>query len=209
MDAEIWSYADTKNGRLILRVLTVVILLKEVTVMILPVFGLPVIDPIWSLPADDGAPFPLRGPVMLAIKLVLLLCVHAAFFWARAGLALLYLLTSIVAIGLTLGVSLRPEGLGPALTVANALIGLVIAAVLMISAQLKAYLWRKAVTRFTIPIPDDDEPQERRSRRTHTLGEHVMITVQRLLGLVMLAAVLGAIAYLYGFSGPLLDAFGR
>lgn len=209
MDAEIWSYADTRNGRLILRALTVLILLKEIAVMALPLFGLPVVDPVWEPPAAPGTLESVKGPLTLLIKFLLVLCLHIGFSWSRIGLALVYLVSCAYGLGITLKAPMEATGLGPMLTLANGLLGAVIAAVLLLSAQLKAHLWRKAATRLIIPIPGEDEPAERPARRTHTLGETVVIALQRLVSLAIILGVLGVIAHLYGLTGLLLEMFGR
>jgi len=207
MDAEIWSYADTKNGRLILRALTVLIILKELAVNILPVFGLPTVNPIWSPVEVTPSLAQLRGPLLLAITLLLVLCLNLGFAWGRRALGLAYAFTAAYAIGVTLLEAV--DGLGPMLTLCNAAAGLLIAVLLLFSAQLKAYLWRRAATRLIIPIPADDEPTSRRDRRTHSFGESLMIAIQRLVSLLFVLAVLLAIAHLYGLTGPLLDALRR
>jgi hypothetical protein len=204
MDAEIWSYADTKNGRLILRALSIVIILKELAVNLLPVFGLPTVNPIWAPFEVSPALAQLRGPLLLALTLTLVLCLNLGFSWGRRALGLAYLFTAGYAIAVTL--QEPPTGLGPMLILGNSAAGLVIALTLLFSAQLKAHLWRKAATRLIIPIPAEDEPALRPDRRVHSLGESIMIGIRRLIGLLFVLAVLIAIAHLNGLTRPLLDA---
>lgn len=207
MDAEIWSYADTRNGRLILFVLSLLIVIKEIAVAILPQLGLPALNPTLS-PFAVSAPFAaLREPILLALILVLVLCLNLGFSWARRALGLVYLLTAADSIGAALQFPLT--GTGPMLTLANGVLGLLIALTLLFSAQLKAYFWRRAAGRLIIPIPPEDDPFERRDRRTHTLGEHALIALQRTVSLLLVIGVLLAIAHLYGVTGPILHAFGR
>jgi hypothetical protein len=207
MDAEVWSYADTKRGSLILRVLTVLIILKEIAVTLAPWLGLPVIDPV-TLPAENlGSLSEFRGVLALLLKLVLVLCLNLGFSWARIGLGLIYLLAAVYA----LAPLFPPSGLigeEQMLIIGNAVLGILIGLVLLLSAQLKAYLWRKAATRLIIPIPSEDEPAARPFRRTQSLGERIMGTFRRLVSLAILLAILLIIAHLYGLTGPLLDAFG-
>jgi len=208
MDAEIWSYADTKNGRTILRVLTLLIVLKETTVAAMPLLGLPSLDPVFAVAADTLPITP--GLAALLLKLALALLLNLGFSWARVSLGLIYLITSAYAGMLVLEEPVQPTSPGTVLTLANAGIGLVLGTVLLGSAQLRAYLWRRAATRLTIPIPGEDDPGGRPpQRRRHSLGESVLVAVQRLVSFVFLVAVLGAVAHLYGWTGPLLKALGR
>jgi len=207
MDAEIWSYADTKNGRLILRGLTALLIVKEFVVAALPVFGLPAIDPLFAS-AQDLLPIPpaLAGFVL---KFALVLIVNAGFSWARVSLGLIYLIMSAYTAALILKEPLEAIPFGVALTLANAFLGLVMGLVLLFSAQLKAHLWHLAATRLIIPIPGDDEPGERPSRRAPRLGESLLASIRRLFGLLFVLAVLGLVAYLQHWTDPLLKLLGQ
>jgi hypothetical protein len=207
MDAEIWSYADTKNGRTILHVLTIVILLKEITVGAMPMLGLPGLDPIFAAPPDMLPIAP--GHAALLLKLALVLFLNLGFSWARLGLGLIYLITPAYAAFLALQEPLEPLRPVTALTLGNAALGFGLGLVLLCSAQLKAYLWRRAVSGLIIPIPSDDDPGGRPPQRRHTLGESVLAALRRFVSILVLIAILAAVAHLYGWTEPLLRAFGH
>ena len=207
MDAEIWSYADTRNGRLILRLITLLVLAKELAVAALPALGLAAIDPIFAAAPQD-LPVP-PGVALLMLKLVLLLCLNAAFGWARIGLGLISLITSAYAAALVLEGPIEPGNPVQIFTLANAALGFGLGLALLVSAQLKAHLWRIAATRLTIPIPGDDEPAERPSQRSPSVGESLAAATRRLFGFLFILATLGAVAHFYGWTRPLLKALGH
>lgn len=197
MDAEVWSYADTRNGRRLLLALFALIITKELAVMAMPYLGLPVVDPIWAPITHGGELGTLRGPLVLAIKLVLVFFIFFGLSLARWALAGIYLGASAYAITqLQIGFSTWPP-IDDLFALANAFLGFLIGLIVLLSQQLRAYLSRKAAARLIIPIPGEDELLGRHTKAGQ-LGNVIVIALRRAISILVIVLILGAIAALYG-----------
>ncbi len=207
MDAEVWSHADIRNGRMLFALLATVMLAQEIAVLVLLLFGYPLTMPEVSSGAFAAVPEVFRAALGVLLSLLLAMLAFGGRGWARVSLGFVVVMGSLYMAACAVPslwhsalAGLQPDG---AVLVSFGLsaLGLVSGGLFLWLPALRAFAWSRSTARDAIPVPLDDGPTQRRALRRHpTLGERVVSLMVAFGHTLIVLAILAGFAMVYGMD---------